>query len=299
MIKILILFGCAILLFCLFFFGWSLSSFSVHIRRQTLDEAIHWQSSHYDVSWYDTFEKEKDVFTCEDGYKLHTLLLKNPKPSDRYVIISHGYTDNRYGSLKYAKMYLDLGFNVLLYDLRGHGENQETYCTYSIREGKDLNELIRKMRSLYGSEVTLGIHGESLGAASSIACLKYSPSIQFVVSDCGFSEILSVMKNGLKKMHLPGCLVYLSSLFTRMRFGFSYQDMRPIDSLKGCKIPILYIHGSEDDFVCPDHSVKMQEATEGYSELHIIPHAPHAASVLTAPAQYQSILSSFLSHVLK
>ena len=286
-------------LFLLFLMiGFALSSFSMHIRKQSLEEAYNWQKAHYDVSWFDALEKEASVFTSYDGYTLHTLMLRNPIPSDRYVLISHGYTDNHLGSLKYTKMYLDAGFNVLLYDLRGHGQNADTFCTYSIRESKDLAALIADFRRHYGPDVTLGIHGESLGAASSIACLKDHPKIQFVVADCAFSEILSVMKNGLRKMHIPTWFVYIASLCTKIRYGVSYQEMRPIDSLKGSAVPILFIHGEKDDFIPSEHSRRMHEAVSATSELHIIPNAGHAASVLTAPDTYREVLYAFLNHTL-
>ena len=285
------------MLLLLLVLGYALSSFSVHIRKQTLDEAVQWQAAHYDISWFDNLEKEAGVFTSYDGYKLHTLMLHNPQPTNRYVLISHGYTDNHIGSLKYTKLYLDAGFNVLLYDLRGHGENADTFCTYSIREAKDIAALVQDFRNHFGTDVLLGIHGESLGAAASIACLKYQPDIQFVVADCAFSEIISVMKNGLHQMHLPAWLVYPASLWTKVRFGFSYQEMRPIDSLKASTVPILFIHGEQDSFIFPVHSLQLQKAAHGYSEVHLIPGAGHAASVLTDPETYSHIVRSFLTHI--
>ena len=287
----------AVLLVLLLVLGWFLSGFAMGIRRQTLEEARAWQEDHYDLGWYDPLEKTDYTVPCEDGYLLHVQFLKNPIPTDRYILISHGYTDNRIGSLKYTKMYLDLGFHVILYDLRGHGENEKTFCTYSIREGKDLANLIRDCRKRYPQARIFGIHGESLGSASSIACLKYKPEIDFVVADCGFSEILTVMQNGLRWMHLPGWLVYVASCFAGLRYGYRYQDMRPIDSLKENTVPILFIHGEKDDFILPRHSEAMQKATRGYSELHIIPGATHAASVLFAPEEYKAIVAAFLDKI--
>ena len=270
-----------------------LAAFSLQIRRQTLEEARTWQEEHYDISWFDGLEKEAYTVTAEDGYLLHVLRLVGPVNTGKYIILSHGYTDNRFGSLKYAKMYLDLGFQVILYDLRGHGENEITFCTYSIRESKDLAALIADTRSRYGDISTLGIHGESLGSATSIACLKYHPQIDFVIADCGFSEITSVMVVGLKGMHLPGWLVHVASVFAKLRYGYYYHEMRPIDSLPGNEIPILFIHGDADDFILPFHSQNMSKATSGYSELHMIPGATHAASVLTAPEDYRRYVAGF------
>ena len=159
--------------------GFFLAHFSMTIRRQTLEEARKWQEEHYDISWYDDLKKENYLYTSYDGYDLHVQLLLNARNADRCVLISHGYTDNHIGSLKYTKMYLDLGYNVLLYDLRGHGENQKTFCTYSIRESRDLEGLIRDARKRYPQFKTFGIHGESLGSATSAACMQYHPDIDW------------------------------------------------------------------------------------------------------------------------
>ena len=288
----------ALLLVLLFVFGFIMASYSMGIKRQTLEQARKWQEAHYDLSWYDKLEKHDYIVSSYDGYALHVQILSNPVPTDKYILISHGYTDNRFGAMKYAKMYLDLGYNVIAYDLRGHGENEPTFCTYSVRESRDLDALIRDSRSRYPDMKVFGIHGESLGSASSIAALKYKPESDFVVADCGVSEIASIMEAGVKSMRMPGFIAHVASLCAKLRFGCSYAEMRPIDSLKENTIPILFIHGAADGFIPPAHSEAMQKATKGYSELHLIQGAGHAASILTAPEEYREYVEAFLNQVL-
>ena len=274
--------------------GWFLSGYSMQINRQSLEEARRWQEEHYDISWYDGLEKTDYTVQSYDGYVLHAQFLKNPAGGTRYVLISHGYTDNHIGSLKYVQTYFSLGFNVILYDLRGHGSNEKTFCTYSIRESRDLDVMIKDCRARYPDAAVFGIHGESLGGATSIAVLKYKPDIDFVVEDCGFSEITTVMQRGLRSFHLPAAMVHVASLISKLRYGYYYHEMRPIDSLRDNEIPILFLHGEKDDFILPFHAADMQKATKGYSEIHIIPEATHAASVLTAPEEYKGFIESFL-----
>ena len=201
-------------------FGFFLANFSMRIKGQTLEQARAWQEAHYDVSWADRMEKRDYTVTSFDGYVLHVHQLVQPEPSSRYIILSHGYTDNHIGSLKYAKMYLDLGFQVILYDLRGHGENEKTFCTYSIRERRDLAALIADTRARHPELTVLGLHGESLGSATSIAVLENQPPVDFVVADCGFSEIESVMKTSLplfinETMWSTGITIMNQSMSTR------------------------------------------------------------------------------------
>lgn len=273
-----------------------LAAFVMTGSRQTLNEAFAWQSEHYDTSFYASLEKKDYTVESYDGYILHAELLKNPVPTDDYIIISHGYTDNRMGALKYVNMYLDLGFNCIIYDLRGHGENEPTFTTYGIREGQDIAELVTDTRSRYGVS-RLGLHGESLGAASTITSLKYKPEIDFVVADCGFSDIDNVLREGYKNAHVPTFLVDMADIGARLRYHYSLKKMRPIDSLDDNEIPVLFIHGSVDNFILPKNSEDMSGRTRGYSELHFIEGAGHAESVLVSPDIYAETVSGYLINI--
>ena len=264
-------------------------------ERQTLEEAFTWQTEHYDTSFYEGLKKTAYTVSADDGYLLHVELLENPEASTKFVIISHGYTDNWMGSLKYVPTYLELGFNCILYDLRGHGENESDFTTYGIREGADLNCLIADTRSRYPGLTVLGLHGESLGAASTVSCLKYRPAVDFAVADCGFSDIKAVLKEGYRSAGGPAFLIDLADLGARIRYGYAIGDMRPIDSLDENEIPILFIHGEEDRFILPKNSEEMAARTKGRAEVRLIPGAGHAESVLTDPALYLETVRDFLS----
>ena len=119
-------------------FAFWLPSFVMTGKRQTLEEALAWQSDRYDTSFYDELNKSDYIVKGYEDYELHVELLENPVSTDKYIILSHGYTDNRMGSLKYVQMYLDFDYNCIIYDLRGHGENASDFTTYGIREAKDL-----------------------------------------------------------------------------------------------------------------------------------------------------------------
>jgi pimeloyl-ACP methyl ester carboxylesterase len=260
----------------------------------TLEQARAWQKAHYDISWYDGLQKTDYTVSSDDGYVLHAQLIQNTIPTNRYVIISHGYTDNRFGTLKYAKMYLDLGFNVIIYDQRGHGENEPTFCTYSARERKDLQALVEDARARYENMTILGLHGESLGAATSVAVLQYKPEVDFVVADCGFSNIKEILMSGGR---LPGWMIDIVSLCAKLRYGYSYGEMRPVDCLAENQVPICFIHGAEDTFIPPKHSEEMKAATKGYRELHIMDGANHAQSVLVNPKEYKKIVELFIGRI--
>ena len=275
-------------------FAFWLPSFIMTGKRQTLEEAFDWQTDHYDTSFYEKLEKTDYTVKGFEDYELHVQFLKNPNPTTKYVILSHGYTDNRMGSLKYVPMYLNLGFNCIIYDLRGHGENESTFTTYGVREGKDLKCLVDDTRERYPDITVLGLHGESLGAATTITSLKYMPEVDFVVADCGFSDIENVLKEGYRNAHLPTGLVDIANVTGKIRYHYAIKEMRPIDSLDENEIPILFLHGENDTFILPKNSEDMAARTKGYKEIYIIPGAGHAQSVLTEPELYKEYVRQYL-----
>lgn len=280
---------------CLAFY---MASYVMTGERQTLKEAFVWQSEHYDTSFYNETEKSDYTVKAEDGYILHARLLKNSEKTGKYVIISHGYTDNRMGALKYARMYLDMGFNCIIYDLRGHGENEATFTTYGIREGKDIYSIVKDARKRYSDIEVLGLQGESLGAASTITSLKYNPQVDFVVADCGFSDIDNVLRLGYKNANVPTVLIDIADIGAKLRYRYSIKDMRPIDSLKDNEVPILFIHGADDDLIPPENSQNMYNAAKCRKEIHIVKNAGHAQSIFVNEEEYRKTVKEFLDSVL-
>ncbi len=276
-------------------FAFWLPSFVMTGKRQTLEEALAWQSDRYDTSFYDELNKSDYIVKGYEDYELHVELLENPVSTDKYIILSHGYTDNRMGSLKYVQMYLDFDYNCIIYDLRGHGENASDFTTYGIREAKDLKCIIDDTINRYSDISVLGLHGESLGAATTLTTLKYKPEVDFVVADCGFSDIDNVLREGYRNPHAPVFLVDLADFTGKIRYKYSLKEMRPIDSLDDNEVPILFIHGAEDNFILPKNSEDMAKRTAGYSEIHLIEKAGHAESILVAPDEYREYVGKFLS----
>ncbi|SDX05900.1 hypothetical protein SAMN05216391_1416 [Lachnospiraceae bacterium KHCPX20] len=290
---ILLIILCLVLVLAIGIAFW-LPSFVMTGKRQTLEEAFAWQSEHYDTSFYEDLNTTDYVVSGYEDYKLHVELLKNQKQTGKYIILSHGYTDNRMGSLKYVSMYMNLGFNCIIYDLRGHGENAATFTTYGIREGKDLKCIVDDTRKRYKDISVLGLHGESLGAATTITTLQYSPAVDFVVADCGFSDIENVLKKGYRDAHVPSFLVDIADLTSRLRYHYSLKEMRPIDALDDNTIPILFLHGEKDDLIPPKNSKDMAKRTKGYHEMHLISGAGHAESILVQPENYREIVAECL-----
>lgn len=265
---------------------------SLEKARKVAEDAGFWRD-------YDKLEKEDLEIESYDGYRLKAFYVPAPQASDRYVIISHGYTYNRHGSLRYLHMFRSFGYNCLIYDNRGHGANPRTKCTMGVRESKDLLRVIDWVHERFGKDIILGLHGESMGSALQIMALKEKPVVQFVVNDCGYADLMGVLTHNIGgSLHLPKCFCYLASAACRVVYGYSFTGVRPIDSLKDNAIPICFMHGAADDFIPCSHSERMHQAMTAYSELHLFPGAAHGLSIDSDEEGYCRIVKEFLYKVL-
>jgi|LAHS01.1.fsa_nt_gb alpha-beta hydrolase superfamily lysophospholipase len=247
---------------------------------------------------YEKDSKEEVAIPSFDGYLLHGTYVPNAVPSKKYVIITHGNTYTRYGSLKYLDLFYKEGYNVLIYDDRGHGANAKNVCTMGLKEGRDLLAIIHYMYQRFGADIILGLHGESMGAAISLMVLEHHPKLAFAVVDCPYAELDDVLKHQLKiHYHLPGWLVPLSGKVCHLCYGYDFCKVKPIEAIKDNEVPLCFMHGDSDTFIDKSHSVRLSKATAGYSEVHFFEGAEHAKSFQLHPEEYRLTVHEFLKKI--
>lgn len=233
-----------------------------------------------------------------DGHKLWVGFVPGNPENKHYVILSHGYTSTRYGMYKYAVLWRKLGYNCVIYDNRGHGANTPTTITFGIRESHDLMSVIEDTYARYGSDIHIGLHGESMGAGLQLMALSHKPKIDFIINDCGYSEILPVLRHKVTQgFRLPGWLADAATPYGKLLFGYSFKEVRPIDRLQENEIPICFVHGTDDNFTAHWHSEKMYEVNKGYKELHLFEGVDHAECVANDANRYLEMMKKFVEKV--
>ena len=154
--------------------------------------------------------------------------------------------------------------------------------------------MIEDTYSRYGEDIELGLHGESMGSATSLIVLKYRPKVRFVVADCSFANLYELIRDGYRNMHIGFMLEPVNRTLKR-RYHFDLKDTSPRDALKGNMVPICLIHGKEDKFIDPVNSEMLSKATSGYCELHLVDGATHAHSrAVLGEEAYTKIVREFL-----
>ncbi len=243
-------------------------------------------------------KREPIQIEVDDGSLIHGDFSQNENAKG-IMIIAHGYTWNREGSLKYAQFFYKNGFSTLIYDERGHGENKSKFTTMGYKEGKDIVNIVNYCREHYGKDIPIGLHGESMGGASVLEAMQYSPEVNFIIDDCGYSSLRKLLLHKMKQAHIPSIFIHGSNMMLKLFYKFSMEDVVPMEEVKKSKIPLLIIHGANDNFVPTDEGKEIFEARKENTEIHLVPGADHAQSYQVNPQAYEEICMSFINKNLR
>ncbi|MDS9470672.1 alpha/beta hydrolase [Sporosarcina pasteurii] len=250
----------------------------------------------FDEKWYEAVNKEELWIQSPNDYLLHAIFLK-PLETNRTVIICHGVTESKINSFKYARLFERLGFNSVIYDHRRHGESGGKTTSFGFYEKSDLKAIVQYIRNRIGEHALLGIHGESMGAATTILYAgTYEDEADFHVVDCPFSDFTEQALHVLRREtpFRTTMVLRIANLFLKMRDGYTLKLISPKEVIANVQKPMLFIHSLEDDFILPYMTEELYEKKIGSKMLKLFDKGAHAKSFNDNPEEYEKTVQEFL-----
>ena len=257
------------------------------------------ENTRYNETEYNQWQRDEFTLSSPFGYELACVYfpLEN---AQKTVILSHGITWSRYGSIKYMPIFRKRGFNILIYDLRNHGLSGRKNTTFGLYEKFDLQILVDWAFQQVDETGIVGTHGESLGAATTLQHAAIDKRISFAIADCPFSDLTELLKYRFKSdYHLPAFpILNLASLACNLLANMPFKSVSPIRDIPAITTPIFWIHGQDDDYIPPDMSRRMFDAKiSGNRKLYLAPNAAHAKSQINNPVEYDQQIGDFLKEI--
>ncbi|MBO5178988.1 MAG: alpha/beta hydrolase [Clostridia bacterium] len=255
--------------------------------------------------WLDAQNVEKVHYYTRNELSLSAKLIRNN--SKKVAVLVHGYRSDSKSFACIARHYFeDLGYSVLLPDQRAHGESKGKFITFGSKECVDMFFWTRYIQQTFGNDVSIVFHGVSMGAATVAMMneLHLSKCIKGIVVDCGYTSAREIFQYILiKDFHIPKFLakpvIKTASLISEAIADFPFDECEPIKAVQQAKIPMLFIHGTEDKFVPCEMGVQMYEAcTSEHKDLLLVEGAGHAMSYLTDTVKYEKYLDEFLNKIM-
>lgn len=256
-----------------------------------------------DVNWLIKDSNYIDTYiTSSDNLKLHAYEVKNENKTDKWAIVVHGYTSEGKLLSSKAKHLYNMGYNVLVPDLRSHGSSEGNYIGMGWHDRLDIIGWINYIvKNNPNSEIAL--HGTSMGSATvlMVSGEKLPSNVKAIVADCGYTSVYDEFSYQLKQLfNLPAFpIMNFSDVVTHIRAGYCLNDASAINQVKKSTTPILYIHGDKDDFVPYYMMDELYNATNSEKEKLTIEGGEHANSDLVNPKLYWSTVNSFLEKYIE
>lgn len=249
-------------------------------------------------------------WTIEDvaspfGYRLRVRALAGSEP--RVALFHHGIGWNWMSMARYIELFRERGWTVVALDSAGHGDSGGGPPSYGIREKEDLKAVADWAASRFPRAGGFVAFGESMGAAAVLQYAPLDPRLDAVVADCPYSSALSEMRHRLARAWVPpgarGLAVAVADAICRRLHGFSLAGADSTSAMLRTEVPIMLVHGLEDDYVPWRMSVIMAETRrralpDAPTELLLVPGAGHGGSRKADPARYERELASFIDESL-
>lgn len=122
-------------------------------------------------------------------------------PKAPLVVLTHGYEMNRFKLLSLASRLKDEGYNVLLFNLRGHGTSEYAVTSLGLYEGEDLARAVEA--ACMQPEIDpdrVGIYGTSLGAYAALKAAQKNPRVRAMVLDSAYGNIRTFIDMRVEKI---------------------------------------------------------------------------------------------------
>lgn len=250
--------------------------------------------------WLEKQEFEHIVITSDDGLKLHADYFPAEKNTDKLVICNHGYTGCGLRDCSSIAVYFHkIGYDCLLVDHRAHGKSEGDYIGFGILDRFDCRNWVEYIDKRFDKEKKIVLYGVSMGASTVLmasALPNLSENVKVIIADCAFTSPYDVFSHILKRdYHLPAFpIMNINDSLCRKKAGYGFRDYSTLEAVRNTKIPILFIHGTEDDFVPTWMSKKNYEQCHSEKELLLIENAAHGAAYYENQELYEDAVRRFI-----
>ena len=241
-------------------------------------------------------EAETVRFPSSDGLELEGWKIPG-NPARPWLILCHGVGSNRSDLLDIAAGLHRRGFNLFLFDFRGHGGSEGRTTSFGWREQRDLEGALSFLgRQTDVPERPYGVYGISMGAVVAILVAARDERLGAVAVDSPYADLDDSLGRHLGLLYrLPrGPFLWFVTTTYRLRFGVWPSRVSPRSAAPALSPrPLLLIQGAEDARMPRHGAEEILKASGEPKELWMIRGAGHLEGYSLDPAGYLDRLSRF------
>lgn len=239
-------------------------------------------------------EHEQVEIVSQDGTVLigHWFCAGNAK---RVIVAMHGWRSKwsqDFGII--APFWFDSNCSVLFAEQRGQGNSGGEYMGFGILERHDCLDWIRWVNERTEARLPIFLSGVSMGATTVLMAtgLELPLNVRGIIADCAFTSPPAIWKHvAQENLHLPyGLYSKAAKEIYKKNIQASSDSYSTTEALQGCKIPVLFIHGTDDRLVPIEMTYENYKACASGKKLLVVPGAGHGMSYLIDKAGYEKAI---------
>lgn len=238
-------------------------------------------------------------FAAEDGEHLDGWFIPQ-RGSRKTVVVVHGIGVNKGVFLGIVPFLHRAGWNVLLFDLRAHGDSGGHTTSFSFDEARDVRGAVRYLATRPDSPI-VALYGFSLGGASVIQAFNTPgamPSVRAVVVDSAFAEFEPLARAQTHFLPSPFDTIIFAMIefWSKLEIGVGLNQIAPYRSIQNiAPRRLLMIHGTDDGFVPPENARINFRAARPFKQLWLVKGGQHVQNRTLNPPVYEKRVAAFLN----
>ena len=187
------------------------------------------------------------------------------------------------------------GYDILLFDLRGHGQSDPSRLTLGRRERSDIRAVMNWASESGFAQDRVGWLGYSMGASTLLLEAAQNPGIQVAVIDSPYGDLPDVLKTQLSRhSHLPSWFNPGILTAARWLYGVRTEELVPIRAARSWgDRPLLLIHGESDSIVPVSQAYELAHAAGASCLTMTLPGVEHVQAYESDPEHYVSVIEAF------
>lgn len=239
---------------------------------------------------------EQVRFPTPDGLTLAGWFIPAGQPTDRTIILCHGWGTNK-GEILPATHFLAERFNLLYLDFRVCGESEGKMSSLGYLEARDFDAALEFLKTRKPAlAARLGAYGLSMGAAVAFVGAARRPEIRAAVIENPFRSYTDVLENYARHKYRLPRFPLISAIQWRADLKLDddpegWSPIRHAASLQ--ETPILFVQAEDDPISPVSGSRALYELVKGPKELWVVPHARHEDVHEVAKEEYQRRIGGF------
>ena len=204
-------------------------------------------------------------------------------PKTMLYLCGRGGSKTHYNNLARIKGFQQLGFSVLAFDYRGYGLSEGPLPNESrlYEDSQTAWNYLTQVRNIPAEDIV--IYGESLGGAVAIDLATRQPEAGGLIVQSSFTS----MAEQIRQLR-PGLRIFPLSLIIHQRFN-------SLAKVRSLKIPVLFIHGTEDSIVDYKMSRKLYYAAPEPKTLFYVPGGEHLRLYQPGKYSYLAAIEHFVN----